>query len=144
ITLIVVTLFLVFNDKVNSQTHRVPHLWTQTVKALPNDIVEFRVALRQHNLDVLESTLLDVSDPKSDNYGKHWTIDQIMGLISPSSEVSNNVVQFLMANGVENVENHRDFIKASASVETIEYLFNVDMFIFEHKTKRNHFITSSS
>eukprot|EP01133_Synstelium_polycarpum_P015198 gene15198-17984_t len=125
-------------------TYRADSLWTKTNRASANEVLHFRVALRQHNLGELEAALLDVSTPSSENYGKHWSIDQILDLIAPSSDVSNEIVQFLEMNGAYNVENQRDYLKASARVEDIEKMFNIEMFNYQHVTKKNMMIVRSA
>ena len=48
-----------------------------------NETVRFNIALKQRNLDILETTLLDVSNPDSNNYGKYWDYKDIRNLVSP-------------------------------------------------------------
>ncbi|GAM20662.1 hypothetical protein SAMD00019534_038370 [Acytostelium subglobosum LB1] len=118
--------------------------WTRTTRAQPNDVVDFRLALKQSNLDVLESVLLDVSNPTSANYGKHWTIDQINELIAPPHEVSEEITLWLERSGAFNVVNKGDFIKASALVADVESLFRVEMFHYKHDTKDSHHVIRAS
>ncbi|GAM22530.1 hypothetical protein SAMD00019534_057050 [Acytostelium subglobosum LB1] len=119
-------------------------LWQRTTKANPEDVINFHVALNQRNLDILESTLLDVSDPTSLNYGKHWTISSILDLVAPLEIVSNKIVEYLENNGCVNVINNRDAIKASATVEVVERLFWTEMHYYQHQTIGNHQIIRSS
>ncbi|GAM20880.1 hypothetical protein SAMD00019534_040550 [Acytostelium subglobosum LB1] len=118
--------------------------WRQTVRAPANEVLEFRVALRQQNIDVLENTLYDVSDPSSANYGKHWSVEQILDLVAPANHVSEEIVAFLTQSGAFNIENHRDFIKAEATVKAIESIFAVDMYVYAHKIKKNYNIIRAS
>eukprot|EP01132_Coremiostelium_polycephalum_P003184 gene3184-3988_t len=118
--------------------------WTKTQRAAQDEVINFRVALTHQNKDVLEATFLDVSNPKSANYGKYWSVDEILDLIAPDFEISNSVVQFLEQNGCFNVENHRDMIKASAKSSDVERLFNVQMFNYQHKLKKNQKLIRSS
>ncbi|GAM19570.1 hypothetical protein SAMD00019534_027450, partial [Acytostelium subglobosum LB1] len=127
-----------------SLSYRDHSLWTKTTKAAADHVIDFRVALRQRNIDVLEAVLLDVSTPTSPNYGKHWSIERIMELIAPPHYVSDEIVQFLELHGAYNVENKGDFLKASARVEDIEKLFKVEMFNYKHNTRKNMHIVRSS
>ncbi|KAF2077572.1 hypothetical protein CYY_001113 [Polysphondylium violaceum] len=134
ICLIVVPIFSSIRDTSN---------WVKVKEANKNTIINFRLGLRQKNLDILESTLLDVSNPKSINYGKWWSSDEIMDLIEPSVDDIKIVISYLLENGCFNIENHRDMVKASANVDDIEKMFNVKMATFSHKVK-NQFIVRSS
>jgi len=118
--------------------------WTRSLKADPSHIVEFRIALKQRNLDVLESTLLDASNPKSVNYGKWWTSEQILDLVAPEEEKQLQVVNYLKSAGCFNVENHRDMIKVSAEVTIVEKMFNVRMYTYVHNKKNQEMVRSST
>jgi len=111
--------------------------WSQEARASPQDKVTIRFALAQHNLDVLETTLLDTSDPTSANYGKWWTPEAITDLIAPSKEDSQYVVDFLKANGITETVNHRDSIKAVAPVYLVEELLRTSLYNFVHKRKES-------
>tara|TARA_R110002050_G_scaffold297148_1_gene458162 strand:+ start:375 stop:743 length:369 start_codon:yes stop_codon:yes gene_type:complete len=50
--------------------------------------VSFRIALKHRNIDVIHDALMDVSNPKSSNYGKWWTREQIKAVVDPTAEVS--------------------------------------------------------
>eukprot|EP01132_Coremiostelium_polycephalum_P003186 gene3186-3990_t len=117
--------------------------WTKLNRSFGDEVINFRVALKNKNLDILEATFLDVSNPQSPNYGKYWTIDQIQDLVAPDFEISNRVVQFLEQNGCFNVENHRDMIKASAKSSDVERIFKVQMFNYKHNHKKNQQIIRS-
>eukprot|EP01133_Synstelium_polycarpum_P015366 gene15366-18227_t len=97
-------------------------------RANTNEVLQFHVALRQRNVDKLETIFYDVSDPESSNYGKHWSKSDILDLIAPEAEESDKVVQFLEMNGAFDVINHRDVIVASAMIEDIERIFSTKMF----------------
>ncbi|EFA82993.1 Physaropepsin [Heterostelium album PN500] len=127
-----------------SPSYRDHSLWTKTTRANPHEVINFRVALKQNNIDVLESVLLDVSNPKSHNYGKHWSIERILDLIAPEAHLSTEVVLFLEMHGAFNVENHRDYIKASARVEDIEAIFKVNMFNYKHVSRPDRIVRSGA
>ncbi|KAF2070099.1 hypothetical protein CYY_008583 [Polysphondylium violaceum] len=118
--------------------------WTRSQKANPDHIVEFRMALKQRNLDVLESTLLDASNPKSPNYGKWWTNDQILDLIAPEQENQLKVINYLKSIGCFNIENRRDMIKVSADVSVVEKMFSVRMYTYVHNRKDQIIVRSST
>jgi tripeptidyl-peptidase-1 len=105
--------------------------WMEVDRALPQETVSLRFALKQRNLDVLEATLLDRADPYSPNYAKWWTTSQILDLVAPESSVADAVVNFLLQNGAMNVENRRDMIKCEMAVRNIETLLRTTMNVYE-------------
>ncbi|EGC33182.1 hypothetical protein DICPUDRAFT_154796 [Dictyostelium purpureum] len=117
--------------------------WIQHNRAGKHEIVNFHVALNQRNLDVLESTLLDVSNPESPNYGKYWDMESVLALVAPEQSVVDQVAQFLRNSGCQSIEVHSDFIKASAPVSAVEKMFSVDMFNYKHAHKAGQTLVRS-
>ncbi|EGC39256.1 hypothetical protein DICPUDRAFT_27222 [Dictyostelium purpureum] len=111
--------------------------WVRSDRASKNHLVNFHVALNQRNLDILESTLLDVSNPLSPNYGKYWDMESVLGLVAPEQKVVDTVEEYLYENGCESVEIHSDYLKVSAPVSAIEKMFSVEMFNYKHAVKAN-------
>eukprot|EP01133_Synstelium_polycarpum_P012307 gene12307-14434_t len=115
-----------------------------TRRAAHYEVVEFHVALLQRNIKKLEYALYDVSDPKSENYGKHWTKSQILDLVAPDQKVSQQVVEFLEKNHAFDIVNERDYVVARARVEDIEKMFDIDLFHFEHTSTPGRTIVRSA
>eukprot|EP00026_Physarum_polycephalum_P005572 Phypoly_transcript_05607.p1 GENE.Phypoly_transcript_05607~~Phypoly_transcript_05607.p1 ORF type:complete len:579 (+),score=122.11 Phypoly_transcript_05607:130-1866(+) len=109
--------------------------WVQLDRAEPSAQKTVRLALTQYNLDVLESTLLDISNTKSPNYGKWLTAEEVTEMVAPTPKVSRQVAQFLRANGAIKIANRRDNIKMTAPVSVIEKLFNTKLYNFHHVEK---------
>lgn len=57
--------------------HHTTARWIAVEEVAPTTPISFVVALKQRNLDALEKFVLDVSDPKSPNYGRHKTREQV-------------------------------------------------------------------
>lgn len=110
--------------------------WALIGRANPQTQVTIRFALTQQNLDVLESTLLDVADTTSANYGKWWSPEAITELVAPSEETTSSVIEYLRSNGVTNIVNHRDSIKVVAPVSLVEELLHTSLYSFVHKTQK--------
>lgn len=108
--------------------------WNQLDRADPNAQITVRFALTQYNLDVLESTLLDISDTKSKNYGQWYTADAVTELVAPPQEVSRMIADFLAATGAQ-VEDHRDMIKVTGKVSLIEQILQTSFYNFQHMEK---------
>ena len=98
-------------------------------------ILPIRIALTQSNLDEGYNHLMDVSDPTSSNFGKHWSIEEIHAKFAPSDETIEAVKLWLEESGF-----HHDDISESTSrgwlgvdmpVAKAESLFGTEY--YEHK-----------
>ena len=56
----------VLHEKRNGE----PHQWTRRSRAHPDEILPVRIGLVQSNLHKAEEYMLDVSDPRSPNFGR--------------------------------------------------------------------------
>ena len=82
-----------------------------------SDIPVF-IALHQRNIDVLESTLLDISNPLSANYGKWMTYQEISNTINPPITDQQNVIGWLESYNISNINNYGDSIEFARKRET--------------------------
>ena len=95
---------------------------------IPTDInIQFSIALHQQNIDILTDTLLDISNPKSINYGKYWSMDKINQLVSPPKQHNQKVVNWLHDNGIKenNIINYGDSIVCSTNIINAGKLLDV-------------------
>jgi len=54
--------------------------WRRSAEEVhPDAIIPLAIALTQQNLDNGYDYLMDVSDPASQNYGKHWSLEKVAG-----------------------------------------------------------------
>ena len=88
--------------------------------------VIFEMAIR--NEDKLEETLIDVSDPKSKNWGKHWTRDEIAKFFGPVDGAVESVRAYLgeHTDVTFKVSAFEEFVTATASVEVWETVFSTE------------------
>lgn len=59
-----------------------------------------RIGLTQSNLDNAHNHLMDVSNPDSPNYGKHWTPEEVVEAFQPSNETVSAVKDWLVEAGI--------------------------------------------
>lgn len=83
------------------------------------------VALHQHNIDILQNNLIDISNPISSNYGKWMKLDEINKLINPPKEHSDILVDWLHKYNITQFNNYGDNIKFVAKSDTIIDMFNI-------------------
>lgn len=68
----------------------------------PDALLPMRIGLKQnqHALDHADTWLMDVSDPDSANYGRHWSQSDIVDAFQPSSETLDAVTDWLRNHGI--------------------------------------------
>lgn len=74
--------------------------WTKLGRVRPEAVLPVRIALAQNNLDNGHDYLMDVSDPHSPNYGKHWTADEVIEAFRPNDADVEVVRDWLVDSGI--------------------------------------------
>ncbi|EFA77524.1 peptidase S8 and S53 domain-containing protein [Heterostelium album PN500] len=99
-------------------------------RASQTTILPFKILLKQNNLDVLEEIFWEVSDPKSDAYGKFMTKNEIDMLTGASDETVKAVTQWLFASGLTKFDFmvSADYIQVRTTVNKIEKLLNAQFY----------------
>jgi len=110
----------------------VPMGWTRQSRAASHQSVTFVVAMKQQNLDKLDSIFWAVSDPQHPEYQNFMTIDEINAIVSPPAADKQAVREWLGA--CARIEDFGDAFKATATVQCTETLFNTHLYEFTHST----------
>lgn len=110
-----------------------PGKWIIVGDAKPTDAVNFKILLIQRNLDLLEATFWEVSDPKHNNYGKFLTKEQIHDMVAPDHATYDRIVKWLHNSGVPaaSVGVFSDFVKVKTTVEIASVLFNTQFSVYK-------------
>ncbi|KAI0880916.1 subtilisin-like protein [Annulohypoxylon maeteangense] len=74
--------------------------WNKRDRAPSDDVFEMRIGLKQQNLHRGYDLLMDVSNPKSPNYGKYWTPDEIVHMFAPAGEAVKEAKNWLNSSGI--------------------------------------------
>jgi len=116
-----------------------PRSWILQERAPDTEFVVFNIALKQRNLDVLFAKVWEVSDPKNEEYGKHWTRDEVLSLVSPPERERAVVFEWIRSESpsaldIVDVKDMVDAIRVVANVRYVEKLFNTKMMRYKHKT----------
>ncbi|TWU74836.1 hypothetical protein ED733_000519 [Metarhizium rileyi] len=110
--------------------------------------VPVRVALKQQNLHKGMDYLMDVSDPTSKNYGKHYTQDQVVDLFSPTSESIDTVKRWLIKSGVsaDQIKSPRSkgWLDFETTVGQLGNMLKTDYHIYENKRTRSEHLGTDS
>ena len=111
-------------------SHAAPLQWSAPAPADEAAPVTFSVALRQRNVDLLESALAAVSDPASPQYGHHWTPDAIadtVGLTAAEIDMVRLHLGCDMPHTTCTTGVHRDYLTVTAPVASIAAVFRVQL-----------------
>ncbi|KAI0630311.1 subtilisin-like protein [Trametes polyzona] len=113
----------------------IPSGWSLRRRADPDSLLLLRFALVQSNLHNLERYLLDISDPESSNYGKHWTHAKVEETFRPLQESVDSVRSWL-STGVhpERIQLSRNgaYLHVNVSVSDAENLLATKYYVYEH------------
>lgn len=77
-----------------------PHEWTKRDRAHADQILPIRIGLQQRNLHLADEYLSDISDPRSPNFGKHWSAEKVAKTFAPSQEATGGVTKWLQDSGI--------------------------------------------
>ncbi|RFU29102.1 hypothetical protein B7463_g7233, partial [Scytalidium lignicola] len=97
-----------------------------------------RIALAQSNLHMSEEFLMDVADPRSPNYGKHWTADQVRDTFAPSKDAVEAVTTWLTDFGIDagrvKQSSGLNWILANLTVAEAEALLQTKYYRYTHSS----------
>ena len=74
--------------------------WVKNARLHPRSVLPVRIGLTQSNLESAEDYLMGVSHPESENYGKHWSSEQVTDAFKPSDDTVEAVRQWLVNHGI--------------------------------------------
>ncbi|KAJ7260957.1 peptidase S8/S53 domain-containing protein [Mycena haematopus] len=122
---------------IHEQRNVAPHGWSRVGRPAPTDLLPLTIGLKQSNIDTLHDRLLDVSHPDSENYGKHWTPEEVRTYFRPVEESVQAVVGWLEEAGVERarIELSTGGIWVQVkdlSVAEAERILNTEYHVYEH------------
>jgi tripeptidyl-peptidase-1 len=113
-----------------------PHKWVKRDSA-PQDIkLPIRVSLKHRNVHLGHDHLMDISNPRSPNFGKHWTAKEVEDFFQPSSESVNVVLNWLRSSAIQpsryRVARGSGSVQFYATVSEAEALLNTKYYVYEH------------
>lgn len=112
--------------------------WEKREAASPEAdfVLPMRIGLTQSNLDRGHDLLMEVSDPRSSAYGKHYSVEEVHDLFAPSEQSVAAVRAWLEKAGIaeERVSQsiNKQWLQFDAPVYEVEDLFKTQMHVYEH------------
>ncbi|APA09411.1 hypothetical protein sscle_05g041810 [Sclerotinia sclerotiorum 1980 UF-70] len=121
---------------VHERRDQEPRNWRRENPLHPDSHLPMRFAITQNNLHNAEAYLMDVSNPSSANYGKHWSAKKVAETFAPSAESVKAVFQWLEEYGIksERVKQSQslNWIHANVTVAEAESLLNTKYYAYTH------------
>ena len=111
--------------------------WEKLERLRSSEEIFLTFALKQSNLESLERIFWEVSDPKSEEYGKHLSLSNLTQLIAPSEATISAVQRWLRSYGVHSSDCSsiltKDFMTCRMSCQSAEaMLVGAKFYRFKH------------
>lgn len=120
----------------HERRHITPSPWVKRSQAPRDVILPVRIAIESRNIERGHEFLMDISDPTSPNFGKHWTPKKVHDTFAPAQETVQAVREWLSSSGIaahrHTVAVGRGQILFKASVDEMESLLGTQYDVWEH------------
>ena len=131
---------------VHEKREHTPLGWWKHQKAPSYLHIPVRIGLKQNNLDLGHDALMDIANPASENYGKHWTVKEVAETFAPSQESVDEVTSWLAASGISGSRVKQSqslgWLEFDASVGEAERLFKSEYHFYKHMSGTTHLACS--
>ncbi|KAJ7920267.1 family S53 protease [Mycena leptocephala] len=106
----------------------------QSAAAHPKQEITLRIALKQNNIAGLETELYKVSDPASEFYGQHLTLEEVVEFVKPTNETLAAVSSWLSENDIDAkpVTPSGDMLEIKIPVSEANDLLSAEFSVFTH------------
>jgi len=135
---LLVALFAVV-PSITAAPRPIPAGWSLHRRADPKAFIPLKFSLAQANVDKLETFLLDVADPRSPNYGQHWSPAQVKETFRPSAETVETVNAWLTHDaGIHGdkitLSPNGDILELNVSIAEAENLLRAEYYVYSDDT----------
>ncbi|KAJ7320853.1 subtilisin-like protein [Mycena albidolilacea] len=112
-----------------------PAGWSLHRRADPDALIPLKFSLAQSNLDKLETFLLDIADPRSPNYGQHWSPARVKETFRPSQETIETVRGWLTQDAGIHADKIRltpsgDILQLDVTIAEAESLLRAEYYVY--------------
>ncbi|KAK1766642.1 alkaline serine protease [Phialemonium atrogriseum] len=119
---------------------QLPHwatTWQKRDRVPSSAVLPVRIGLKQSNLDQGRNMLLDISTPKSANYGKHMSAEEVIDFFAPPGSSVDTVTEWLTEAGIgaERISQsiNKQWIQFEATAAEVEDILFTEYHVFEHR-----------
>lgn len=116
------------------ERHEPPVNWIEVGQPSKDQTIHLQIGLKQQNEGVIESHLLEISDPKHIRYGQHLSGDEVRSIVAPKDETIDLVTTWLREHEIDNAvySPGKDWMSIVVTIEKAEKLLQTKYSIFEH------------
>ncbi|KXX79833.1 Tripeptidyl-peptidase sed1 [Madurella mycetomatis] len=120
------------------ERHEHSHLegWVKREVVDPQSTLPMRIGLRQSNVDAGHDLLMDISNPRSPNYGKYLSRDQVIDFFAPENRSVDVVKRWLISAGIRETRlsqsENKQWIQFDSPAREAEELLRTKYHVFEH------------
>lgn len=111
------------------------HEWDKRGEADTTVSLSIHIALKQRGVDYGVESLLDLSNPSSPNFGRHWTAREVAEAFAPPAETISAVIRWLNNSGVHtsrvSPSHGRTYLVFDSTVGEAAHLLNTTFHQFE-------------
>ncbi|KAH8817299.1 Pro-kumamolisin, activation domain-containing protein [Xylogone sp. PMI_703] len=109
--------------------------WAKREKLPRTAVLPMRIGLKQSNLDMGHSRLMEISTPGSAHYGKHMTSEEVIEFFAPAQSSVDAVMDWLVSSGIApsriSQSTNKQWIQFDAAVDEVEDLLVADFYLWE-------------
>ncbi|KUJ20186.1 subtilisin-like protein [Mollisia scopiformis] len=110
--------------------------WEKRGRLSANARLPMRIGLKQRNLHLGHDLLMDISDPSSPNYSKHWTSEEVIEMFAPEQKTVDAVRAWLIDSGIApqrlTHSDNKGWLAFDATTEEAETLLLTEYHLYEH------------
>ncbi|KAI8634505.1 peptidase S8/S53 domain-containing protein [Xylariaceae sp. FL1651] len=111
--------------------------WSKVERAKGEAMLPMRIGLTQRNLKSGHDLLIDISNPASENYGKHLSAEQVADFFAPLESSVQAVKDWLVDAGIAphtiSQSTNKQWIQFNAPVDQVEDLLMTSYHVWEHE-----------
>ncbi|KAI5928203.1 peptidase S8/S53 domain-containing protein [Camillea tinctor] len=110
--------------------------WAKVERARSEALLPMRIGLKHTNLQSGHDLLMDISNPKSENFGKHLSAEEVVDFFAPPQTSVAAIKEWLVNAGIPShaisQSTNKQWIQFDAPVSQVEDLLMADYHVWEH------------
>ncbi|KAF3385024.1 Aorsin [Penicillium rolfsii] len=120
---------------IHEKRDRVLSEWKTVGRSKPDSLLIVRVGLKQNNLHRADEYLLNVSHPKSPNYGKFWSADQVVDTFAASDHTISLVRSWIIESGISDtriiLNSNKGWLSFTATAKEAEEMLQTQFYQYQ-------------
>jgi tripeptidyl-peptidase I len=113
--------------------HDVPTGFKRAAIPDPSTIIPLKISLVQPRKDAFEQRVMEISTPGHELYGEHMNRLEIRTWLKPEDIAVKNVLDWLQAQNVTELDHDNDWVHINTSVSTAEKLLDTKFYLYANE-----------